>query len=391
MNERKTNHQSQQTAEDLQRAIRRRRELHQIPERALDLPLTAAYVKKELEESGAEIIELENAGSSFLAYFDAGKEDTLAFRADMDALPVQERTGVEFESRHPGRMHACGHDGHMTMLLGLADRISRRRDQLTCNILLIFQAGEETPGGAKLICDQNVFEKYNVRSVYGGHLWPMIPAGSIGVRPVEMMARSCEIRVYIHGKSAHAARYQEGIDAMEAGCRFVLDSIALEQSLSEKEFRILRFGKMEAGTVMNAVAAECYIEGTLRAFLDPVFDYLQHGLLKIAADLEEKSGVKIQIDFTSGYPAVLNDQTLTEEVLERNKDLIRLEKPEMISEDFSFYQKKAPGIFFFIGTGTGIPLHSADFNFDERILLSGMDLYESLAFEPLPSACMKSK
>lgn len=371
---------------ELETAIHRRRELHQIPERALDLPLTAEYVKRELQPCGAEIIELEDAGSSFLAYFDAGKEETLAFRADMDALPVHEETGAEFCSKHEGKMHACGHDGHMTMLLGLADRIGSRKDELKTNILLIFQAGEETPGGARLITEQNVFEKFNVRSVYGGHLWPMIPAGSIAVRPVEMMARSCEIRVWIEGKSAHAARYEEGIDALEAGCRFVLESIELEKSVEEGQFRILRFGKMNAGTVMNAVAADCYMEGTMRTFMDPVFDYLQQGLLNIATRLEEQLGVKIRIEFSSGYPAVLNDPILTEEVLARYPEMIRPEKPEMISEDFSFYQKKAPGIFFFIGTGTGIPLHSSRFNFDESVLLSGIDLYEDLALNPLPSA-----
>ncbi len=377
--------------QELETIRRRRRELHQIPEQALDLPKTAAYLKNELKNTSAEIIELDQAGSSFLAYFDAGKPETIAFRADMDALPVFEETGVEFKSLHEGKMHACGHDGHMSMLLGLADRIERRKDELKSNILLIFQAGEETPGGARLICDQNVFEKYNVQSVFGSHLWPMIEAGSIGVRPIEMMARSCEIRVYIHGKSAHAARYQEGIDTLEAGCRFILESIALEKGIDEKQFRILRFGKMEAGTVMNAVAAECYMEGTLRTFLDPVFDELQSGLIQIKDKLEEQMGVRIDIDFSSGYPAVINDEILTEEILERNPAIIRLEKPEMISEDFSFYQKKVPGVFFFVGTGTGIPLHSSHFNFDEEILKSGIDLYEDLAFHPLKHALNKNR
>ena len=145
--------------QELETIRRRRRELHQIPEQALDLPKTAAYLKNELKNTSAEIIELDQAGSSFLAYFDAGKPETIALRADMDALPVFEETGVEFKSLHEGKMHACGHDGHMSMLLGLADRIERRKDELKLNILLIFQAGEETPGGARLICEQNVFEK----------------------------------------------------------------------------------------------------------------------------------------------------------------------------------------------------------------------------------------
>lgn len=375
---------------ELERAIRRRRTLHQIPEIELDLPDTARFLKQELKHTSAEIIEPEGIGSGFLAYFDAGKEDTLAFRADMDALPVTETSGVSFESRHPGRMHACGHDGHMTNLLALADRIEENKEELPANILLIFQAGEETPGGARLITEQGWLQKLNVRSVYGLHLWPMIPKGSIALRPIEMMARSCEVRVRITGHSVHAARYQEGIDAMETGCEFLRRVYELEKSLPGKEFRLIRFGKMWSGSVLNAVAGECHLEGSLRAFLDPVFDYLYNGILMIAEKLEEETGAKIEVTYSSGYPAVLNDEALAEEMFERNPGLIRPEKPEMISEDFAFYQKEVPGLFFFLGTGTGIPLHASSFDFDESILLSGADLFEDLALHPLPSALQKT-
>lgn len=371
---------------ELETLIRRRRELHRIPEIELDLPETAACLKKELAGTGAEIIELENAGSSFLAYFDAGKEQSLAFRTDMDALPVQEKTGLPFESLHAGKMHACGHDGHMSILLALADRIAQRKDELPANIVLIFQAGEETPGGARMVCDQGIFQRFNIRSVYGGHLWPMIDANEVAARPVEMMARSCEVRIRIHGRSAHAARYYEGIDAMEIGAKMLLKMYELEAALPEKDFRLLRFGRMEAGTVCNATAETCILEGTLRAFLDPVFDYLVSGVDRIARELEQEYGARIEVLYSSGYPAVLNDPVLTGEVLERHPEFLCPEKPEMISEDFSFYQKQVPGIFFFYGTGTGIPLHAATFDFDEKVLLSAVDLFEELAFNPLPSA-----
>lgn len=371
---------------ELNTLVRRRRDLHQIPETQLNLPKTAAYLKNELKNTGAEIIELEGCGSSFLAFFDAGKEQALAFRTDMDALPVEEKTGLDFCSRNPGKSHACGHDGHMSILLGLADRIAQRKSELPVNAVLIFQAGEESPGGARLICEQGIFEKYKIRSVYGGHLWPMIEKGQVAVRPVEMMTRSCEVTIRITGRSAHAARYYEGIDAMEVGVRMLLEMYQFESALPRKDFRLLRFGRMEAGTVCNVTAETCVLEGTLRAFLDPVFDRLVNGIESIASKLEEETGAKIEISYSSGYPAVLNDPVLTEEILERHHDILRLEKPEMISEDFSFYQKQVPGIFFFYGTGTGIPLHAANFDFDEEVLLSAINLFDDLIFRPLPSA-----
>lgn len=376
---------------ELNTLVRRRRALHQIPETQLDLPRTAACLKNELKNTSAEIIELDNCGSSFLAFFDAGKEQALAFRTDMDALPVAEKTGLDFCSRHPGKSHACGHDGHMSILLGLADRIARRKEELPVNVVLIFQAGEETPGGARLICEQRVFEEFNIRSVYGGHLWPMIDKGTVAVRPVEMMARSAEVTIHITGRSVHAARYYEGIDAMEAGARMLLEIYQMESALPKKDFRLLRFGKMEAGTVRNAVASTCILEGTLRAFQDPVFEYLVSGIEAISDKLEAETGANIHISYSSGYPAVLNDPVLTEDVLERHPEFEKPEKPEMISEDFSFYQKKAPGVFFFFGTGTGIPLHSANFDFDERVLLPAIDLFEELIFKPLPSAFSRSQ
>lgn len=374
-----------QTSE-LDTLIRRRRALHQIPETGLVLPQTADYLKKELKNTGAQIIELQNCGSSFLAFSDAGKEEALAFRTDMDALPVMENTGRPFASKIPGKMHACGHDGHMSILLGLADRIARRKDELPVNIVLIFQTGEETPGGARLICEQGIFEQYNIRSVYGGHLWPMLEEGVIAIRPVEMMARSCELTIEIKGKSAHVARYQEGIDAMEIGARMLLAMYRLEHNLPENDFRLLRFGRMEAGTIRNAVASSCTMEGTLRAFLDPVFDYLKNGIDFISEQLAKETGAKITITRNAGYPAVLNDPILCEEVFQRHQEFYRPEKPEMISEDFSFYQKEVPGLFFLFGTGTGIALHSAEFDFDEKVLLPAIDLFEDLAFHPLSSA-----
>lgn len=357
-----------------------RRALHQIPELALSLPKTQQYIRKVLSVYPCRI--LTPIPSSIAAFFDNHKPDTIAFRADMDALPVTEESGVSFASRHPGCMHACGHDGHMAMLLGFAEVLSKYYQTLPHNVLLIFQPGEENPGGAELICQSGLLKECRVRHIFGFHLWPLLPAGTVATRKNELMARSSEVNIDIDGKSAHAAKYKDGIDALETGARFLLDAYALEQSLPENVFRLLRFGRMESGTIRNVVSSHTRLEGTLRAFQDEAYDCLSQGLLDIAGRYERETGAKFRIHYSTGYPAVLNDAALVEKAQAVLPELVLLQKPEMISEDFSQYQKQVPGVFFFLGTGTGIPLHAANFDFQEEILLRGIESDVALSFIP---------
>ena len=186
-----------------ERIQRIRRELHQIPELELSLPMTKAYLISQLQDLPCQLdFPLE---SGITAFFDNGREETIAFRSDMDALPITERSNAPYRSRHEGNMHACGHDGHMAMLLGLAFRLASADQRLPHNVLLIFQPGEENPGGARLLCEAGILERYHVKRIYGMHLWPQLPAGVIGTRREEMMARSSEVNIDITGKSAHAA------------------------------------------------------------------------------------------------------------------------------------------------------------------------------------------
>lgn len=161
-----------------ERIQRIRRELHQIPELELSLPMTKAYLISQLQDLPCQLdFPLE---SGITAFFDNGREETIAFRSDMDALPITERSDAPYRSRHEGNMHACGHDGHMAMLLGLAFRLASADQRLPHNVLLIFQPGEENPGGARLLCEAGILERYHVKRIYGMHLWPQLPAGVIG-------------------------------------------------------------------------------------------------------------------------------------------------------------------------------------------------------------------
>lgn len=378
-NEPRTEGLNEKREQELARTVRRRRELHQIPEIRLDNPKTAAFLKKELDPAW-QIIPFEASGTSFGAFLDCHKEKTLAFRTDTDALPIAEKTGLPFESRHAGRMHACCHDGHMSTLLLCAERILENKEKLNHNILLLFQSGEESPGGAKGICESGIFQKKNVEAVFGMHLWPSLPKNQSYFLPGPMMAMVSELDIEITGRSAHAAAHQDGIDAMNCAARLILAFEEIEKQIPEEAGRILFLGEMQAGSVRNAVAAHASLKGTLRALSEDVFVDLQKRVQKALQQLEEETGCTISIEYSSGYPVVVNDAVLTERLLEAHPEYHRLEHPVMISEDFAWYQKEVPGVFLFHGTGTGIPLHADTCDFDESICLGAADVFCDIAF-----------
>ena len=233
--------------------IQYRRALHRIPELDRDLPETLAYLRGILSPLSCTLSS--PIPGALCAFFDFGRPDAIAFRSDADALPITERTGLPFASVHPGRMHACGHDGHMAMVLDLAVWLDQQT-ALPHNVLLLFQPAEETTGGAKDLCQSGVLEAHKVQCVFGMHLWPELPAGVIASRKREMMSRSCEVSVTITGRSSHIAKAEEGLDALAAGVEFYRRAAALEAALPPHLFRLLKFGRMESGTVRNAVSGK---------------------------------------------------------------------------------------------------------------------------------------
>ena len=359
----------------MKQIIADRRALHRIPETELHLPETMEYLVSAL--SGLKCRLFVPMESSLCAWFDFGANSAIAFRADCDGLPIEENTGLPFASEHPGRMHACGHDGHMAILLELARRLDKK-ERLNHNVLLIFQPGEESPGGAKYLCETGMFASFNVEAIFGLHLWPGLEAGRVFSRENELMRRSCEVNVDIIGRSAHIAKAKEGVDALAACVEFYRLATATEQALPPDVFRLLKFGHMEAGTVRNAIAAEAHLEGSLRAFQDPVFEGLRECLYKIGTDVGRTFGCTVEISMSEGYPAVMNPPELYRKV-KAIADFRELAEPSMTSEDFSWYQKQVPGIFFFLGLGDTPALHSNNFCFDEDILEKGADFFEFLA------------
>lgn len=355
--------------------IEDRRALHRIPELDRNLPETMAYLRQAL--SGLKCRVFSPMESALCAWFDFGADHAIAFRSDADALPISEQNRVPYVSTHPGWMHACGHDGHMAMLLELARRLDKK-EHLNQNVLLVFQPAEETTGGAKDICATGVFKKYRVEAIFAIHLWPGLAEGEIFSRKNEMMARSCEVKVDVIGKTAHIAKAQEGIDALAAGVEFYRRAMALVAALPKKTFRVMNFGKFESGTVCNAISGHTHMEGSLRTFQDEVFYSIRAGIVSIAKDVERASGCSVNVYMNEGYPAVMNPPDLYRRV-RKAVEFQELEAPSMITEDFSWYQKSLPGILFFLGTGDSPALHADNFNFHEEILLKGADFFETLA------------
>lgn len=351
-----------------------RQALHRIPETDRNLPKTMEYLRNALKDLSCRVFSpMEGA---LCAWFDMGAQQTIAFRADADALPVTEQTGLEFASRHPGYMHACGHDGHMAILLELARRLSGA--QLDKNVLLVFQPAEETSGGARDLCETGVFSDYRVEAIFGLHLWPGLGKGVVATKPGPMMSRSCEVNVTFTGRTAHIAKSAEGADAMAAAVAFYRSITDFEAALPADCLRLLKFGKMDCGTVRNAVAAKARLEGSLRTFDDGVFDALWNALEHCADEAAAAFGCQVQVQRSAGYPPLCNPEDLYRRISEIVQ-VQQLEAPSMTTEDFSWYQQYIPGLFFFLGVGETPPLHASTFAFDEAVLAEGVRLFESIA------------
>ena len=377
--------------EDLALLTKFRQDLHRIPELDFDLPETIAYVHGVLDGLSCEVTS--PCRGCVAAFFDVDAKlgrphgPATAIRADMDALPITERSGVSFCSTKPGYMHACGHDGHMAMALAaacwvnevLAGDATEAAHLLPRNVLFVFQPAEETTGGARLVCESGVFERYGADRIFGFHVWPDLPAGTIASRPGPLLARASETHLNVHGTSSHIAKSADGHDALLAAAHFLTEVETLMARLSQDEPCLLKFGHIESGTVCNAISASSAVEGSLRVFSDNMFDCARTGVEQCAAQACEAYGCTYDLSFATGYPPVDNDRALYALAAGALGDTLDgIEEPLLIAEDFAFYQRHLPGVFFLLGTGTSEPLHSDKFHMDEGVLAHGLAAYRTL-------------
>ena len=360
--------------------IKNRRALHQIPETALEEFKTKEYLKNYLISIGLEPQEVVETGL-FVYIEGKDKENCIAFRSDIDALNIKEETGAEFESKHVGKMHACGHDGHMTTLLAFAKYLTTIQP-LEKSVLLIFQPAEESPGRAKDIVETGLLKKYNVKAIYGMHLFPELPEGTVASKEGPFFAQAALMTTTITGKSGHGAMPHKTIDPLMAFTKIVDGyQTIVSRNLSPFDPGVVTIGKFCGGSAQNIIADTVNFWGTIRTFKEENTEFIIDRIKEIHRGVELSYRVKIDEKIDIVYPPVINDKELYKKFVETMKDMNYVEHEALtISEDFAYYQKEVPGIFMLLGTrseekGFVHPLHSCHFNFDEKVLLKGVEAF----------------
>lgn len=367
-----------------------RRELHQIPEVAFEEHKTAEYIKEKLKEYGIPYEEITNEhySTGTMVYF-KGEEGCIAFRSDIDALPIKEDTGCEFASTN-GRAHGCGHDGHAATLLTFAVWLKEQQDKgvkFKKSIVLIFQPGEEGKGGARYLSVHEKFLNKNIEAIFGMHLFPLLPEGTVSTKIGPLMAQTINLDIDIYGKGGHGAEPQNCIDTILITSKLIeAYQSVVSRNITPIEPMVLTIGSIHGGSARNIIPEKVSLLGTIRIFSKSMMAFIKERLENINKGFEMSYGVKIDFNFTPVYSPVINDENLYHVFREAVKDSNFVEaKPEMIAEDFSFYLDKVPGLFFFLGVrneekGYIYPLHNPKFNFDEEALLKGVETFQNIAY-----------
>jgi amidohydrolase len=369
--------------------VKWRRHLHRHPELSYEEKRTSVFVEELLGQWGIEV-RTGVGGYGIVGTVRGAKPGpTVALRADMDALPIQDEKTCEYASTVPGVMHACGHDAHTSSLLGVAKLFADRRGELAGNIKLLFQPAEEvSPGGAAPMIADGALE--GVDAVYGVHLWTPFPAGSVYSAAGPIMAAADEYVIQIKGKGGHGGLPHETVDSILVGAHLIVNlQTIVSRSIDPVEPCVVSVGKIQAGNSFNVIAESCYINGTVRSFDMRVRDRIVERMKQICARTGEMFGADIQLDYKIGYPPVVNDSAETERFFRVAASLFGPERAVrspliMAGEDFSYYLHRVPGCFMFVGAGNaeaGIvsPHHHPQFDIDETAMLQSAALLASMA------------
>ena len=379
-------------SEVLPKVVEWRRHFHMYPEVSGKEVETSLYIQKELAAMGIpfETGFFRNAVLGVIEGAKPGK--TIALRADMDALPVTEQTGLPFASKHEGVMHACGHDSHMAILLGAAAVLSKLKNHIAGQVKLVFQPAEEEAaigGGRNFVASGKLDD---VSEIYGLHVWPELPVGVVGLRPGNLMAASDRFYVHIKGKSTHAAQPHNGTDALVMAAHFIIDVQTLvSRETDPMENVVCTIGLMKAGTRYNVGVEDAYLEGTVRTYTPALRDKMERRLGEILKGLDVMFGTKSELNYVRGHSATINTPEKIRFLQKIGKSylgedaVVEPQFPSMCAEDFSSYLQKIPGAFMWLGTGKeGTPaLHNASFAIDESILPLGVTMEAAAVLEAL--------
>jgi len=366
--------------------INNRRRLHRCAELSFCEYKTAEFLENYLKDIGLNPERVLDTG--VIAFLDAKKNNTILLRADMDALMLEETGEIEFKSENSGVMHACGHDAHMAVLLSVAKILNEHKDKLNVNVLFVFQPGEETEGGALPMINTGILKKYNVVECLGLHVMNDVPSGKIMIKEGALMASPDDFSIEICGKGGHGAYPDKCNDPIEAALSVVgkINQIT-DKEIIKGEKQIVQVCMLNAGTTCNIIPDSALIQGTARSFNENVRKRITEVIESILKESCASFGVNYRFTFNYRYPPLINDKYVANKlktaVNENMGDIvISWEKPVMAGDDFAYFAKEVPSVYFYLGTGndkkgTTMPLHASNFNIDEDALTLGIGVYLS--------------
>jgi len=376
-----------------------RHELHEHPEIRFEEHWTSDRIARYLEITGVPFQRGYAKGTGIVATLEGSGPKTVALRADMDALEIQEETGLPYASKIPNRMHACGHDGHSAILCGVVQALARHRDQLNGTVRFIFQPGEEVAAGGRYMVEEGAVE--GVDAIFALHGWPTLPLGTIGVRSGCMMASAQDFYIDVRGKGCHGADPASGVDpvVIAAHITTALQSI-VSREIDPWESGVVTVGQIEAGTTTNIIPETAQLRGTLRSLNAQTADTLRQGIRRIAEHTAQAHRAHADVSFgQSVYPAVYNDPAMTDLVRETARPLLGAENvreithPFMGAEDFSFYLDEVPGSYIWLGVNPSDSkpypdLHNPRYNFHDDAVPKGMRLMANIALRFLAQSAV---
>ncbi len=362
-----------------------RQHLHTIPELEFECYETAAFVAERLREFGVDELHEGIAKTGMVAIINGqGEGPTIGLRADMDALPITEETGVEYASKNPGKMHACGHDGHTTMLLGAARYLAETRN-FAGRVALIFQPAEEEGGGAGVMVEEGIMERFDIAQVYGIHNTPGRPEGLFETTPGPLMAAVDTFEIHIQGVGGHGAMPHETKDPVMAACGMAQ---AIQTIVSRNHYAlddlVVSVTQIHTGTVNNVIPDTAYLNGTVRTFDPAVQRMVKERMAQIVAGQAASYGVEATLEYQEGYPATINDADKAAFAADVARDVSGAERVEanagreMGAEDFSYMLQARPGAYLFLGQGEGAGLHHPKYNFNDEIAPVGASFFARL-------------
>jgi amidohydrolase len=369
-----------------------RRELHRKPELGFEEHRTAAFVAERLKAIGVDVLRTGIAGTGVIGVLKAPSPagPAVLLRADMDALPIQEVPGRAYGSEVPGKMHACGHDGHMAMLLGAATILSAWKASLERDVVFCFQPAEEGLGGAEAMIREGILAEHGVAEAFGLHLWSLFPVGTIQVRPGAIMAAQDEFVARFHGRGGHGAAPHLCVDPVLAAAHgLVALQTIVARAVDPLQAAVVSVGSLHGGTAPNVIPDDAHMHGTLRSFDESVRETLRLRVREVLSGVAAASGCRLEFELRPGFPAVVNDPASVERVRAAAARVVGAERvvelaPMAASEDFAHFLAAVPGAFVFVGAGNpakGIvaPHHAPAFDIDEDALPRGVELLVRLA------------